>query len=79
MRRGTMKRRTWEAALPTMTSGNGEEADVRGWLCGDEAENVQRRSGGVGGAAVTKRRMRETENRTRTRGAWARRGTSSAL
>ncbi len=25
-----MKRRTWEAALPTMTSGKEEEADVRG-------------------------------------------------
>ncbi len=30
MRRGKMQRRTWEAALPKMTSGNKEEADVRG-------------------------------------------------
>ncbi len=30
MRRRTMKRRTWEAALPTIKSGNEEEADVQG-------------------------------------------------
>ncbi len=36
MRRRTMKMRKLEAALPTMTSGNEEEADVRG---GSEKED----------------------------------------